>query len=124
LYFQVGNKNGLLSRQLLNVTDPTTQVDHIDHNTLNNQRSNLRLCTNQQNCLNRQKYPNTSSKFKGVSWYKRDQKWRVYCCNNGQGKYLGLYDTELEAAKVYDNFVKQLPDAEFRVLNFPDAQSA
>lgn len=123
LYFQVGNKNGLLHRQLLNVTDPKIEVDHIDHDNLNNQRSNLRLCTNQQNQLNTRKRSNTSSKFKGVYWIKQTQKWRAHCTINGKLKHIGLFTDELEAALAYDNFVKTLPNIEFRVLNFPNIKS-
>src|SRR5688500_12272183 len=52
-------------------------VDHIDGNGLNNQRSNLRLCTNQQNLANRPPLPGKSSQYKGVSFYRRDQIWRA-----------------------------------------------
>jgi hypothetical protein len=104
----------------MNVTDPKIKVDHINHNGLDNRRENLRLCTQQQNNLNVRKRSNTSSKFKGVYWYKQRQKWAVYCCIDGKGKHLGLFTSELEAAVAYDNFVKTLPDQEFRILNFPD----
>lgn len=40
--------------------------DHRDHNTLDNQRHNIRICTHQQNMLNRRKPYNTSSSFRGV----------------------------------------------------------
>ena len=38
-----------MSRFILNVTDKNIKVDHIDGNTLNNRRHNIRKCTNQQN---------------------------------------------------------------------------
>jgi hypothetical protein len=120
-YYRVYNRNGKLHRQLLNVTDPKIQVDHINHNTLDNQRNNLRICTAQQNKLNTRKYHNTSSIYKGVGWNKSKQKWIAGCTiQNGKGKFLGYFESELEAALAYDNFVKTLPDVEFRVLNFPD----
>lgn len=48
-------------------------TDHIDGNGLNNQRANLRKCTNQQNNFNRRLNPDSSSRFKGVTWHKRDR---------------------------------------------------
>lgn len=111
---------GRLHRFILNVADSKIQVDHINHNGLDNRKCNLRLCDNKENNLNRYKFAGTSSKFKGVSWYKGSQKWQCIACVNGKGKHLGYFTSELEAALAYDNYVKSLPDVQFRILNFPD----
>lgn len=68
-------------------------VDHIDGNRANNQRSNLRLATNQQNQGNR--------KAKGYHFMKNRNKWCAQIRVDGKLKTLGLYTTEEEAAKVY-----------------------
>ena len=47
------------------------QIDHIDGNGLNNQKSNLRIVTQTINNLNKQKQKYTTSKYKGVYWSKR-----------------------------------------------------
>ena len=52
-------------------------VDHINHNTLDNRKCNLRLCTHQQNMFNRKKRKNTTSKYKGVVWYRTYKKWHA-----------------------------------------------
>ena len=52
------------------------ETDHKDNNGLNNQRNNLREVTHNQNIMNQRKHKNTSSKYKGVCWHKRDKKWR------------------------------------------------
>lgn len=74
------------------------QVDHIDHNGLNNQRSNLRIVNHQTNQFNSRSRKNTSSKYKGVSWYKRIQKWQVYVDADGKRHFGGLFKSETEAA--------------------------
>ena len=51
-------------------------VDHIKHNTLNNQRSNLRICTNAQNCMNKGPQLNNTSGYKGVYWHQGGSKWK------------------------------------------------
>ena len=57
-----------MHRFVLGITDSTTQVDHIDHNTLNNQKINLRKATFQQNSCNKKKPSTNLSGFKGVCW--------------------------------------------------------
>ena len=51
------------------------QIDHCDHNGLNNQKSNLRVCTKDENNRNRIIGKNKSSKYKGVCWHKATKKW-------------------------------------------------
>lgn len=78
-------------------------VDHIDHNPLNNQKSNLRFCTKTQNGMNRIKQKkNSSSKFKGVCWDKFHSKWVVLIKVNTKRKFLGSFNSEIEAAKAYN----------------------
>lgn len=91
-----------MHRKIMGVTDPKLVVDHKDHNTLNNQRSNLRVATYSQNKANRRSWPNSSSQFLGVSWYKREQKWVAKIQINGKGKSLGRYDNEIDAALAYN----------------------
>ena len=50
----------------------------------------------------------TSSKYKGVSWNKDRKKWSSSIVINGKQKYLGVYNNELEASKVYQNKLKEL----------------
>lgn len=90
-------------------------VDHIDGNTLNNRRSNLRRCTNRQNSLNSgaHKRANRTSQFKGVCWDRGCGKWRV----GFRGKYIGVFDSEIEAAKAYDRVAAAF-DPDFARLNF------
>ena len=77
-------------------------VDHIDRNGLNNQRNNLRFCTQSENCMNRSKGENCTSIYKGVCFHKQHKKWITKIHINGQDIHLGLFNTEVEAAKAYN----------------------
>ena len=94
-------------------------VDHINHNPLDNRRSNLRLCTKSQNQHNQQPRKGCSSKYKGVSWNKQNKKWTASIRLNGKHKNLGHFYNEIFAAKVYDEKARELFE-EFACLNFPD----
>jgi hypothetical protein len=93
-------------------------VDHIDHNGLNNCRSNLRLCTAAQNCCNKSIYICGASKYKGVYWYKDRKKWSAKIKFNHKLYNLGYFADEITAAKAYDEKAKEL-HGEFACLNFP-----
>jgi hypothetical protein len=83
-------------------------VDHIDHNGLNNGRSNLRLATFSENLQNKRKCgcmngKNTSSKFKGVNWHSIHNRWMSRIKINGIRKSLGSFKIEKDAAIAYNN---------------------
>jgi hypothetical protein len=75
-------------------------IDHIDHNPLNNSRSNLRICTNQQNQMNSGKSKNNKSGVIGVHWNKANEKWRAQITLNNKQIHLGLFDNFEEVCKV------------------------
>lgn len=81
--------------------DDKRQCDHRDSNGLNNQLSNLRVCTSRQNCRSQRKKGNIS-KYKGVHWNKRADKWRSLIRTNEKRIYLGLFNSEIDAARAYD----------------------
>ncbi len=68
----------LMHRLIMNA-QKGQRIDHRDNDGLNNQKSNLRSCTNSQNAMNQKKTRGTS-KYKGVSWSKVANKWRVTEC--------------------------------------------
>lgn len=81
------------------------QCDHVDGDGLNNQRSNLRVCSRNENQYNRRKRSPGSSKYKGV---RRDRRWwRVDIQVNKKSIYLGRFDSELMAALAYDEAAKK-----------------
>lgn len=60
---------------------------------------------------------NGTSKYVGVSWFKRDSKWRAYLKQNGKQFHLGYFASEIEAAKAYDKKALKL-FGEFACINF------
>lgn len=104
-----------MHRQITNAP-PGLVVDHLNHDTLDNQRANLRVCTCAQNGANMRKRPGLSSRFKGVSWYALCGKWRASITVNGRFKHLSLFDDEVEAARAYNRAARE-HFKEFALLN-------
>jgi hypothetical protein len=98
-----------MHREIMNAPDGL-MVDHINHNKLDNQRENLRLCNNQQNKCNssvdskERKYSN----YKGVYWdIRQPKKWRARITINNHQVYLGVFEKEEDAATAYNSAAKK-----------------
>lgn len=92
-------------------------IDHRDGNGLNNQKSNLRFCTNQENMRNRNPNRNSSSKYKGVGFDKESNNWVAFITVNKIMIKIGRFSIEDEAAKAYDKKAVEL-FGEYAKLNF------
>ena len=91
-----------LYRFLVNAPDGV-MVDHIDHDTLNNRKSNLRLVDNSQNLQNRKGADSDSSSgIRNVWWSKQRRKWCVSFRTKGKHVFCGAYDSIEKAAEVAD----------------------
>ncbi len=112
------NKSISMHRVVMNA-QKGQMVDHIDHDTLNNQRENLRFCTNAENHYNMKPQSGRTSKYKGVSWENWSHRWAVSIKYKGHGYNLGRYDEEIDAAYAYDKKAKVF-FGQFACLNFPD----
>jgi hypothetical protein len=77
------------------------QVDHINLNTLDNRRENLRICTHKENSRNYPKPKNNTSGYKGVCWFKYKKRWKATIHVNKKTIHLGFFDTPEEAYKAY-----------------------
>lgn len=79
--------------------DPSIWVDHEDHDTMNNVRSNLRLATKKENARNRR--IRRDAGLKGTTFKKENGKWLAQITADGVLRYLGLYDTAEDAHEAY-----------------------
>jgi AP2 domain-containing protein/HNH endonuclease len=78
------------------------EVDHINGDTLDNRRCNLRICSHKENLRNQKLPKNSKSGYKGVTWYKRIKKWRSHIRLNKKQIHLGYFDDIKLAANAYN----------------------
>jgi hypothetical protein len=105
-----------MHREILGLVGRSSRVyaDHKNRNTLDNRRSNLRMCTQTQNMGN--VGPRRGRRFKGVS--RRGGSWRAYINLQYRQIGLGAYTSEEDAARAYDAAALKY-FGEFACLNFP-----
>jgi hypothetical protein len=96
--------------------DKSVVVDHINRIRSDNRRENLRLLTRSQNNQNKSKKQNCTSTYHGVSYYSKLQKFVARVRFDGKNHNLGCFESEIEAATVYDRFVIQ--NGLFHSINF------
>jgi len=105
----------LMHREIVNAPN-NKQVDHKDRDSLNNQKSNLRLADHSQNGMNRGLHKNNSSGYKGVYFRKDRDRFMARIKKNGRVISLGCYQTAAEAAHKYNEAAVEL-FGEFAVAN-------
>jgi hypothetical protein len=82
---------------------PSLCIDHKNGNVADNRIENLRDVSFSENQRAfRKNTHGASSVFRGVYWYRRDNKFYAQISLNGVNTYLGSFDCEIEAAKAYD----------------------
>ena|ERR1035437_231983 len=104
-----------LSRLIINAPEDK-EVDHINGNKLDNRKANLRIATRSQNAMNSKIAKSNTSGYKGVSWFKRDSKWRADIRINYKSIFLGLFTNKKDAVQSYNQAAKQY-FGEFARLN-------
>jgi len=90
-------------------------VDHINHDTLDNRKENLRVCTRRENLRNGLGWAKSSSKYKGVAWQEIRwnpsknyvQKWIAYIQIGDKVTRLGYFEDEKKAALAYNKEAKK-----------------
>lgn len=92
-------------------------VDHIDRDRQNNVVTNLRYATKSENQWNRGSIAGSSSRYVGVFWEARRQKWKAQIQIDGKSKYLGYFTDEAAAARAYNAAARE-HHGEFAKCNF------
>lgn len=102
---EIGNNHIaiLMHRQIMNAPSGMV-IDHINGNSLDNRKSNLRICTHRQNQQNR--YTHRAGRLVGATFKKG--KWIAKITYDNKIKYLGRFKTEIEAHEAYINALKEL----------------
>lgn len=113
---KINGKQITLHRFILNVTDPSIHVDHINGNPLDNRKENLRTCTISENNRNKSSHKNSTSAYLGVCYVKSKNKWECSIMYNKKRVFRKIFDTEIEAAKAYNEYAKKY-FGEFANLN-------
>ena len=91
-----------LHRAVMNAK-PGEIVDHINGDTLDNRKENLRICDLKGNAQNSRGIPNRMySQYKGVSFDKRRRKFVAQIGVEGKNVALGGFDNEVDAALAYN----------------------
>jgi AP2 domain len=93
-------------------------VNHRNHDTLDNRQSNLQQVSNMENMRFSGKRINNTSGYKGVTWYNSPRKWGARIQTGKRRLFLGVRDTKIEAARLYDKAAIEY-HGDFAILNFP-----
>lgn len=112
IYLGGGRKNAkcrsIMMHRVIMAPPKGLFIDHINHDKLDNRRSNLRICTRAQNGANQNIRKNNKSGYKGVYWDKRRNTWIAQTSHDGRVIRF-KYSKDIKAAvKAYDEGMKQL----------------
>jgi hypothetical protein len=104
--FYAIRRNGKISFSMARVITaalPGLEVDHKNYDTLDNRRSNLRICTKSENgCNHHGLRSNNTSGYVGVRWVARRNKWYAEIAVNKRSYHLGSFDSPVAAAEARD----------------------
>jgi hypothetical protein len=109
-YLTIQREGGKILSRVLMGEPKGLFVDHINRNTMDNRRRNLRILTPKQSNINVGRHKNGTSRYKGVeriAGKKGSVKWKVQAGGRKGRIFLGHFATEIEAAMAYNEFAKR-----------------
>lgn len=83
-------------------------ADHINHDTLDNRRENLRITTNKQNCANHVMAAHNTTGYRGVTWNARLNKYIAQIRRDGDTKHIGCFIDPQKASEAYEAVAKEV----------------
>ena len=113
MYATAGTSPKIALHRLIMAAKDGELVDHRDGDGLNNRKENLRISTVAQNTSN---WFYSKAKYRGITFHKPTQKWQAAAYHEGKQYYLGLFETDKEAAEAYNKKVIELK-GEFAKIN-------
>jgi|HubBroStandDraft_4_1064222.scaffolds.fasta_scaffold03171_8 hypothetical protein len=97
-----------MHRQIMGVTVREIEVDHWNHDALDNQRGNLRLATRKQNNCNQRIRKDNTSGHKGVSWNSRHKRWCAQVNIDGKRVLIGRFKSIDDAVSAYEDVARRV----------------
>lgn len=97
-----GSRSRILLHRFINNTPDGYETDHINGDTLDNRKCNLRTVTRSENQHNSKLRSDSTSGYKGVSWHKASNKWRVRINKDGRSVFTDYFTDIKEAALAYN----------------------
>lgn len=111
----------LMHRMIMGDIPKDRVVDHINGNSLDNRRCNLRLATRRQNAHNVSPHQKRKSPIKGATWSNQRQGWLARITVEGNLLYMGVFKNDVECGILYDNAARFF-FGEFAALNNPESE--
>ena len=96
-----------MHREILDA-QPGEDVDHLHFQTLDNRKSEIRLCTRSQNCQHARLRAESKTGYKGVRYSRNKVGFQAFITKNGKRRYLGSFRDAIAAAAAYDFAALQL----------------
>lgn len=97
-----GKRKTILLHRFITKCPKGKVVDHINHDTLDNRKLNLRICSQRENLMNKSSHKNSTSIYLGVSYCKSRKLWAAGIKTKDSHINLGRFKSEADAARAYN----------------------